>query len=71
MLMISLADERKIAVRPSGTEPKIKYYMFAAKKPAAGTRFSISELAEVKSSVLAGIASLWTFLSADAKARLE
>ena len=31
MLMITLADNRRIAVRPSGTEPKIKYYMFAAR----------------------------------------
>ncbi len=32
MLMITLADERRTAVRPSGTEPKIKYYMYAVKK---------------------------------------
>ena len=70
MLMISLADGRKIAVRPSGTEPKIKYYMFAAKKPASESRFSLSELAEAKASVLAGIASLWKALDTDAKARL-
>ncbi|MFZ4777467.1 MAG: phospho-sugar mutase [Terrimicrobiaceae bacterium] len=70
MLMITLADERKIAVRPSGTEPKIKYYMFAARKPAQGTPFSAAGLAEAKASVLAGIASLWQALNADAKARL-
>jgi phosphoglucomutase len=71
MLMITLADGRKIAVRPSGTEPKIKYYMFAAKKPAAGTRHPISELAEAKSTVLARIASLWKALESDAKSRLD
>lgn len=70
MLMITLADERKIAVRPSGTEPKIKYYMFGAKKPAPGTPFSSAGLAEAKADVLAGIASLWQALNADAKARL-
>ena len=70
MLMITLADERKIAVRPSGTEPKIKYYMFGAKKPAAGSRFSSSELADAKAAVTAGIASLWKALDADAKSRL-
>ncbi|MEI8311353.1 MAG: phospho-sugar mutase [Verrucomicrobiota bacterium] len=70
MLMIALADGRKIAVRPSGTEPKIKYYMFAAKKPAAGARFSSAELAEVKAGVTAGIASLWKALESDAKSRL-
>ena len=70
MLMITLADERKIAVRPSGTEPKIKYYMFAAKKPATGFRFSASELTDAKAAVTAGIASLWMALDADAKSRL-
>ena len=29
MLMIDLADGRRIAVRPSGTEPKIKFYLYA------------------------------------------
>ena len=71
MLMITLADERKIAVRPSGTEPKIKYYMFAAKKPAAGSRFSASELSEAKVVVTAGIAALWKALDSDAKSRLS
>ena len=70
MLMIALADERKIAVRPSGTEPKIKYYMFGAKKPAPGSRFSPSELADAKTGVTAGIASLWKALDADANSRL-
>jgi len=70
MLMISLADGRRIAVRPSGTEPKIKYYMFAVQKPASGARFEISDLAAIKSAVAAKISSLWSWLSADAKARL-
>ena len=34
--MITLADNRRIAVRPSGTEPKIKYYMFAAEPLSDG-----------------------------------
>ncbi|MCX6971522.1 MAG: phospho-sugar mutase [Verrucomicrobia bacterium] len=70
MLMITLADGRKSAVRPSGTEPKIKYYMFAAKKPAAGTRFTGPELSDAKSEVHAKIDSLWNALGADAKSRL-
>ncbi len=70
MLMITLADGRRIAVRPSGTEPKIKYYMFAVSKPAEGKKFSSEELAGVKSRVAASIASLWSWLGADAKARL-
>lgn len=70
MLMITLEDARKIAVRPSGTEPKIKYYMFAATRPAAGSRFTAPELEAAKAKATAGLASLWTFLSADAKSRL-
>ena len=70
MLMITLEDGRKIAVRPSGTEPKIKYYMFAATRPAAGSRFTGSELEAAKAKVAADIASLWAFLEADALARL-
>jgi len=70
MLMISLADGRKTAVRPSGTEPKIKYYMFATRKPPEGSRFSPAGLAEAKSAVSASIAGLWKALEADARNRL-
>ena len=70
MLMVTLADGRKIAVRPSGTEPKIKYYMFAARKPSDGLRFSPAELAEAKAGVTAGLSNLWKALESDAKSRL-
>src|SRR5262249_4284962 len=33
MLMFQLADGTRIAIRPSGTEPKIKYYLFAHRRP--------------------------------------
>lgn len=32
---VDLADGRSFAVRPSGTEPKIKYYLFGHGKPGA------------------------------------
>jgi len=70
MLMITLADRRRVAVRPSGTEPKIKYYMFAAQTPEAGKSFTPAEVAAARESVTASLASLWKNLSADAKARL-
>ncbi len=70
MLMISLADGRRIAVRPSGTEPKIKYYMFAVQRPATGASFALSELPAIKESVAGKLASLWTWLSSDAKQRM-
>ena len=70
MLMITLADHRRIAVRPSGTEPKIKYYMFAAQKPAANKSFTSGELAAIKPLVAASLDRLWQHLKADATARL-
>lgn len=69
MLMITLADHRRIAVRPSGTEPKIKYYMFAAEK-AGAQAFTPAELAAIKPRVSASLERLWQFLKADAAARL-
>jgi phosphoglucomutase len=38
MLMIDLADWRPDRGAPSGTEPKIKFYMYARRSPAAGAR---------------------------------
>ena len=70
MLMITLADRRRVAVRPSGTEPKIKYYMFAAQTPEGGKSFTPAEVAAARTSVTASLGSLWKNLSADAKARL-
>ncbi|MFZ4597853.1 MAG: phospho-sugar mutase [Terrimicrobiaceae bacterium] len=70
MLMITLADGRRIAVRPSGTEPKIKYYMFAVQKPTEGKTFEVAEIASIKDAVAGKLASLWAWLSADADRRL-
>jgi phosphoglucomutase len=70
MLMVELADRRRIAIRPSGTEPKIKYYMFAAHLPPAGKTFTPAEVAAARQSVGASLASLWDWLGKDASARL-
>ncbi len=69
MLIIELADGRRVAVRPSGTEPKIKYYMFASQRPAAGSVFSASELAAIKPQVAASLERLWQWLKGDAAVR--
>ena len=58
----------KVTVRPSGTEPKIKYYLYASEKPASGT-FTEEELAATKLRVAAGLESLWQWLKADAEGR--
>ena len=63
MLFIDLADGRSFAVRPSGTEPKIKYYLFAHGEKGA-------DVASSKAAVEAGIDSLWKAIEADAHARM-
>lgn len=70
MIMVSLADGRRVAIRPSGTEPKIKYYMFGVQRPARDTPSSPTEVAEAKSMVTASLESLWKWLGEDARARL-
>jgi len=70
MLMVSLADRRRIAIRPSGTEPKIKYYMFGARLPGPGKTFTAAEVAAAREAVGASLASLWDWLGKDAQARL-
>jgi phosphoglucomutase len=65
MLFVELADGRSFAVRPSGTEPKIKYYLFGRRVPAAGKSLDDAALAEAKSTVTASLASLWQWLEAD------
>lgn len=70
MLMITLADRRRIAVRPSGTEPKIKYYLFAAEVPEKGKSFTAEELAALKPKTEAALDRLWNALKADADQRL-
>ena len=70
MLFVDLADGRSFAVRPSGTEPKIKYYMFGRSVPVASQKLSADELAAAKAKVSAGLESLWAWLEKDIDARL-
>lgn len=62
MLFFDLADGRSFAVRPSGTEPKIKYYLFAHGKPGV-------DPAEARPEVEAGIDALWKAIEADVAVR--
>jgi phosphoglucomutase len=70
MLMISLADGRRAAVRPSGTEPKIKFYLFAHRTPAEGAKFSGEELLTVKQHVISSIDKLWSAIKDDVTLRI-
>jgi phosphoglucomutase len=71
MLMIDLADGRRIAVRPSGTEPKIKFYLFARREPPMGRLFDAAELAQAKQAVKASLDELWEWAQKDVGARLQ
>lgn len=62
MLFVDLADGRSFAVRPSGTEPKIKFYLFGKAAPSA-------DLAASKIEVSDGLDRLWKWIESDAGAR--
>jgi phosphoglucomutase len=69
MLMFELQDGTRIAVRPSGTEPKIKYYLFAQRRPESG-RFDSAGLDQIKTEVKEKLDRLWDWLQSDATSRL-
>jgi len=62
MIFVDLADGRRFAVRPSGTEPKIKFYLF-------GKDTSGRPLDEAKAHVKKSLESLWTWIEKDAASR--
>ena len=69
MLLIDMEGGRRVVVRPSGTEPKIKFYLFAMERPASET-FSFEELKATKIKVAAELQELWQWLKEDAVKRL-
>jgi len=64
MVFVDLEDGRSFAVRPSGTEPKIKFYLFGHSEPVGE-----GDLGDAKSGVAAGLDSLWAWIEADAAQR--
>jgi phosphoglucomutase len=70
MLSVKLADGRQFAVRPSGTEPKIKYYMFGSTLPSSGSAFTKEQLEAAKAATAAGIERLWAWIQVDIEKRL-
>jgi phosphoglucomutase len=62
MLFVDLEDGRSFAVRPSGTEPKIKFYLFGKHAPT-------SDLVAAKTAVQAGLSCLWQWIEKDAAGR--
>jgi phosphoglucomutase len=64
MTIFELADARRAAVRPSGTEPKIKFYL-----SGKNSNVSSGSLNQVKVSLAASLDSLWEWLQKDAEKR--
>ena len=69
MLIFELADRTRVAVRGSGTEPKIKFYLFAQRRPEGG-QFSADQLAAIKPEVSQKLEALWAWLQEDAERRV-
>src|SRR6266403_2902315 len=70
MSIFELEDRTRIAVRGSGTEPKIKYYLFAQRRPENG-KFDCAELTRIKAQVGEKLDRLWDWLQKDAESRLS
>jgi phosphoglucomutase len=70
MLMLELEDGTRIAVRPSGTEPKIKYYLFAHRQPES-EKSTGPDLGRIKAEVERHLEDLWNWLRKDAESRLR
>src|SRR5438309_180241 len=70
MSIFEFEDKTRIAVRGSGTEPKIKYYIFAQKRPDK-EKFNEEELARIKREVTERLEKIWSFVEKDAHARLK
>ena len=64
MLMFDLGEGFRVAVRASGTEPKMKCYFFGKKKVGAG-----EDLAKTKKDLANLLGELWKWTQADAQQR--
>ena len=62
---LTLENDFSVAVRPSGTEPKIKYYLFGCDNPAPNA------LAESKEKVEVQISEIGAWLVEDAHQRAK
>jgi phosphoglucomutase len=70
MSIFKLEGGTRIAVRPSGTEPKIKYYLFAQRRPENG-KFDSAELEQIKTEVGEKLNRLWDWLQKDVRSRMS
>jgi phosphoglucomutase len=70
MSIFELEDGTRIAVRPSGTEPKIKYYLFTEHRPSNG-KLDPAEVGRIKAQIGERLDRLWDWLQQDAEERLR
>ncbi|MDR1009813.1 MAG: phospho-sugar mutase, partial [Opitutaceae bacterium] len=68
LYFVTLANGYTYAARGSGTEPKIKFYIFANARPGKGKK---ANLAETKSAVRAELDRIKSLIEADARQRAE
>jgi phosphoglucomutase len=66
MLIFDLGDGFRVAVRASGTEPKMKCYFFGKRKVGSG-----EDLMRIKEELGNELMSLWDWTQKDAKTRAE
>lgn len=69
MMMFALEGGFRVAVRPSGTEPKIKFYLFGASLPVEGQQLKEAELPSVKERVARELDEVWNWVRADMEKR--
>ena len=68
MLIFEYGDHTRITVRASGTEPKIKYYLFAERRPKEA-QLDGAELASIKREVSDHLERVWEWFRQDASTR--
>ncbi|MFV0337422.1 MAG: phospho-sugar mutase [Chthoniobacterales bacterium] len=68
MLILHLADGYQVAIRPSGTEPKIKFYLAGS---AGRTGIHPNELPTTKREVNKQIEAIWQALESNVQTRLK
>jgi phosphoglucomutase len=69
MSIFELEDKTRIAVRGSGTEPKIKYYIFAQRRPT-GDKFAAEQLKKIKTEIASRLEKVWSWAEKDARQRV-
>lgn len=70
MLVFQLHGDNRVIIRPSGTEPKMKFYLFAAQKPNSGM-FSVEELSLIRKNLKQNLEDRWQWLREDIARRLN